>query len=168
MKNSTRQNILKKCFEAIEKGGFEALRTDKEIQNLGISKGAFYHYFPTKLELGYAIIDEIIKPLYESKWSVLLEQDTHVAHRLWDLIEKEKDRATDTRISRGDVLYNLMLEMSGVDTQFRLKLDEVLEIQVKILQKALLQGKNNQEFKSGMDSRSMAYMLIGQDRKSVV
>ena len=112
MKNSTRQNILKKCFEAIEKGGFEALRTDKEIQNLGISKGAFYHYFPTKLELGYAIIDEIIKPLYESKWSVLLEQDTHVAHRLWDLIEKEKDRATDTRISRGDVLYNLMLAIS--------------------------------------------------------
>jgi AcrR family transcriptional regulator len=162
MKNSTRQNILKKCFEAIEKGGFEALRTDKEIQNLGISKGAFYHYFPTKLELGYAIIDEIIKPMYESKWSVLLEQDTHVSNRLWELIEKEKDRATDTRISRGDVLYNLMLEMSGVDTQFRIKLDEVLEIQVKILQKALLQGKNNQEFKSGMDSRSMAYMLIGQ------
>jgi hypothetical protein len=106
--------------------------------------------------------DEIIKPMYESKWSVLLEQDTHVSNRLWELIEKEKDRATDTRISRGDVLYNLMLEMSGVDTQFRIKLDEVLEIQVKILQKALLQGKNNQEFKSGMDSRSMAYMLIGQ------
>ena len=100
--------------------------------------------------------------MYESKWSVLLEQDTHVSNRLWELIEKEKDRATDTRISRGDVLYNLMLEMSGVDTQFRIKLDEVLEIQVKILQKALLQGKNNQEFKSGMDSRSMAYMLIGQ------
>jgi TetR/AcrR family transcriptional repressor of nem operon len=161
-KKSTRENILKKCFEAVEKQGFEALRTDKEIQNLNISKGAFYHYFPTKLDLGYALIEEIIKPKYEQKWSILLENESEIAWALHNLLEKEKATASEVLISRGDVLYNLMLEMSGVDSQFRLKLDEVLEIQVKLLQKALLMGKNNGQFKSGMDSRSMAYLLIGQ------
>jgi AcrR family transcriptional regulator len=161
-KKSTRENILRKCFEAVEIQGFEALRTDKEIQNLSISKGAFYHYFPTKLDLGYALIEEIIKPKYEQKWSTLLENESEIAWALHNLLEKEKATASEQLISRGDVLYNLMLEMSGVDSQFRLKLDEVLEIQVKILQKALLAGKNNGQFKSGMDSRSMAYLLIGQ------
>ena len=131
-KKSTRENILKKCFEAVEKQGFEALRTDKEIQNLNISKGAFYHYFPTKLDLGYALIEEIIKPKYELKWSTLLENESEIAWALHSLLEKEKETANEQLISRGDVLYNLMLEMSGVDSQFRLKLDEVLEIQVKI------------------------------------
>jgi len=162
MKNSTRQNILEKCFQAIEKAGFEALRTDKEINGLSISKGAFYHYFPTKLELGYAIIEEIIKPMYESKWSSLLDNESTVAVKLYQLIESEKNTITEIKVSRGDVLYNLMLEMSGVDHNFRLKLDEVLEIQVKILQKALLLGKSNDQFKSNVDSRSMAYSLIGQ------
>jgi hypothetical protein len=55
-----------------------------------------------------------------------------------------------------------MLEMSGVDLKFRQKLEDVLEMQVKILQKSLLSGKSSNEIKPGVDSRSMAYLLIGQ------
>jgi len=162
IKNTTREKILKRCFEAMEVVGFEALRADKEVLNLNISKGALYHYFPTKLDIGYAMVDEIIKPMYEQKWSGLLDRSEGVAGMIYQIIESEKTQATEKKILRGDVLYNLMLEMSGVDLKFRQKLEEVLEMQVKILQKALLAGKNSNEIKPGVDSRSMAYLLIGQ------
>ncbi len=162
IKNTTREKILKRCFEAMEVVGFEALRADKEVLNLNISKGALYHYFPTKLDIGYAMVDEIIKPMYESKWSGLLDRSEGIAGMIYQVIESEKSEATEKKILRGDVLYNLMLEMSGVDLKFRQKLEEVLEMQVKILQKALLSGKNAGEIKPGVDSRSMAYLLIGQ------
>lgn len=162
IKNTTREKILKRCFEAMEVVGFEALRADKEVLNLNISKGALYHYFPTKLDIGYAMVDEIIKPMYEQKWSGLLDRSEGVAGMIYQIIESEKTQATEKKILRGDVLYNLMLEMSGVDLKFRQKLEEVLEMQVKILQKALLAGKNSNEIKAGVDSRSMAYLLIGQ------
>lgn len=162
IKNNTRERILKRCFEAMETVGFESLRADKEILNLKVSKGALYHYFPTKLDIGYAMIDEIIKPMYLEKWSILEVNSTQISSTLYQLLEKEKREVTDKKILRGDVLYNLMLEMSGVDQKFREKLDEVLELQVKIIQKALLTGKNNGEIKSGVDSRSMSYLLIGQ------
>lgn len=162
IKNTTREKILKRCFEAMEVVGFEALRADKEVLNLNISKGALYHYFPTKLDIGYAMVDEIIMPMYEQKWSGLLDRNEGIAGMIYQIIESEKMQATEKKILRGDVLYNLMLEMSGVDLKFRQKLEEVLEMQVKILQKALLAGKNCNEIKPGVDSRSMAYLLIGQ------
>ena len=37
-KNTTREKILQRCFEAMEIVGFEALRADKEVLNLNISK----------------------------------------------------------------------------------------------------------------------------------
>lgn len=162
LKNTTREKILKRCFEAMEVVGFEALRADKEVLNLNISKGALYHYFPTKLDIGYAMVDEIIMPMYEKKWSGLIDRSEGISTMIYQIIESEKQEATEKKILRGDVLYNLMLEMSGVDLKFRQKLEEVLEIQVKILQKALLAGKTSQEIKPGVDSRSMAYLLIGQ------
>ena len=162
LKNTTREKILKRCFEAMEVVGFEALRADKEVLNLSISKGALYHYFPTKLDIGYAMVDEIIKPMYEKKWSGLIDRTEGISSTIYQIIESEKHEATEKKILRGDVLYNLMLEMSGVDLKFRQKLEEVLEMQVKILQKSLLSGKSSNEIKPGVDSRSMAYLLIGQ------
>ena len=47
----TRTAILEKNFEAIYKSGFQAVRTDKVVADLGITKGAFYHYFPDKFGL---------------------------------------------------------------------------------------------------------------------
>ena len=162
LKNTTREKILKRCFEAMEVVGFEALRADKEVLNLNISKGALYHYFPTKLDIGYAMVDEIIKPMYEKKWSGLIDRTEGISFTIYQIIESEKQEATEKKILRGDVLYNLMLEMSGVDLKFRQKLEDVLEMQVKILQKSLLSGKSSNEIKPGVDSRSMAYLLIGQ------
>ena len=82
MSTTTRQLILQRCFEAIQAKGFETLRTDKEIARLKITKGAFYHYFPNKSELGYAVVDEVMLPFYEQKWASLNNIETGVASAL--------------------------------------------------------------------------------------
>lgn len=162
MSKETREKILARCFEAICENGFTNLRTDKEIKRLKITKGAFYHYFPGKLELGYAVIDEVIMPLYLQKWAALENLNQGISSALNKIIEDEKNRCTDQTVKRGDVLANLMLEMSHEDETFRKKLEEVLEAQVKILQRAILTGKAAGEMKPQIDARSMAYSLIGQ------
>jgi AcrR family transcriptional regulator len=162
MTKITREKILHRCFEAICEGGFTNLRTDKEIKRLRITKGAFYHYFPGKLDLGYAVIDEILMPMYAERWSVLEEKTKGVAVALNEIIENIKVSSTDISVKRGDVLANLMVEMSNEDEGFRLKLEEVLESQVKLIQRAILNGKAAGEMKPQIDARSMAYSLIGQ------
>lgn len=162
MTKITREKILHRCFEAICEGGFTNLRTDKEIKRLRITKGAFYHYFPGKLDLGYAVIDEILMPKYTERWATLEDKTRGVAVALNDIIENIKIRSTEISVKRGDVLANLMVEMSNEDEGFRLKLEEVLESQVKLIQRAILNGKAAGEMKPQIDARSMAYSLIGQ------
>ena len=162
MTKVTREKILNRCFEAICESGFINLRTDKEIKRLRITKGAFYHYFPGKLDLGYAVIEEIIMPMYTAKWAALENKTQGVAEALQVILDEEKNKCTDISVKRGDVLANLMVEMSLEDETFRLKLEEVLEAQVKILQRAILSGKAAGEMKPQIDARSMAYSLIGQ------
>jgi len=162
MTKITREKILNRCFEAICEGGFINLRTDKEIKRLRITKGAFYHYFPGKLDLGYAVVDEILMPSYTEQWSSLEHKTQGVAKALNDIIEQIKVSSTDISVKRGDVLCNLMVEMSNEDEPFRAKLEEVLEAQVKIIQRAILTGKAAGEMKPQIDARSMAYSLVGQ------
>jgi AcrR family transcriptional regulator len=162
MSTTTRHLILQRCFEAIQAKGFETLRTDKEIARLKITKGAFYHYFPNKSELGYAVVDEVMLPFYENKWASLNNIETGVASALNAVFENEKSKATDTSIKRGDVLTNMILEMSHSDELFRQKLEAVNEVQVRILQKAIMTGRVAGELKNQTDARSMALFIIGQ------
>lgn len=162
MSTSTRQLILQRCFEAIQSKGFETLRTDKEIARLKITKGAFYHYFPNKSELGYAVVDEVMLPFYEQKWASLANIETGVADALIAALEHEKTKATETSIKRGDVLTNMILEMSHSDDLFRQKLEVVNEVQVKIIQKAIMAGRIAGELKNQTDARSMALFIVGQ------
>jgi AcrR family transcriptional regulator len=162
MTKATRGKILQRCYEAICEHGFSTLRTDKEIQRLRVTKGAFYHYFPGKLDLGYAVIDEIILPAYLEKWNSLEKCSENVGSEIMSILEREKINATDMSVSRGDVLANLMVEMSHEDDLFRKKLEYVLESVQKILQKAILAGKAAGELQPHVDARSMAYSIIGQ------
>ena len=66
--NDTRAQILERNFQAVRLHGFQGMRADKVITDLGITKGALYHYFPNKFELGYAIVDELIAPVYVNSW----------------------------------------------------------------------------------------------------
>lgn len=162
MSTSTRQLILQRCFEAIQSKGFETLRTDKEIARLKITKGAFYHYFPNKAELGYAVVDEVMMPYYEQKWASLANIESGIAEALLAVLEQEKNRATETSIKRGDVLTNMILEMSHSDDLFRQKLEAVNEVQVKIIQRAIMTGRVAGELKNQTDARSMALFIVGQ------
>lgn len=90
MSTTTRHLILQRCFEAIQAKGFETLRTDKEIARLKITKGAFYHYFPNKSELGYAVVDEVMLPFYEQKWASLNNIETVIAAAINAIFENEK------------------------------------------------------------------------------
>lgn len=162
MSTNTRNLILQRCFEAIQTAGFETLRTDKEIIRLKITKGAFYHYFPNKLELGYAVIDEIMLPYYESKWASIANLQKGIGNAILQILENEKSQATDNSIKRGDVLSNLIVEMSHVDSLFREKLETVHEMQVKSLQKAILTGRANGELKNNIDARSLSLQIVGQ------
>jgi AcrR family transcriptional regulator len=124
--NATRAQILERNFHAVRLHGFQGMRADKVITELGITKGALYHYFPNKYELGYAIVDELLTPAYVNSWRPFEEATAHHLDALVACLEDHKRRATEEDIRLGCPLNNLVQEMTPLDEGFRTRLQALV------------------------------------------
>ena len=57
---SARSRILRAAFEEIYRHGYQGTRVDAILAETGLTKGAFYHHFSSKQDLGYAVVDEFL------------------------------------------------------------------------------------------------------------
>ena len=64
----TRAAILEAAFEEIYAHGFHASSIDAILERTELTKGALFHQFASKLELGYAVVDEVIVPMTRARW----------------------------------------------------------------------------------------------------
>lgn len=55
-KADTRTRIMNAATELVLENGFAGTTVDAIIEKTGVSKGAFFHHFSSKAELGYAIV----------------------------------------------------------------------------------------------------------------
>jgi AcrR family transcriptional regulator len=74
----TRQRLLQAAFEEIYRRGYQGASLDTILDQAGVTKGALYHHFPDKAELGYAVVDDIVKGLLLQRWLGLLEEQTEI------------------------------------------------------------------------------------------
>src|SRR5205823_14274541 len=66
--DATRKKILEAAFMEFYKHGFQGGSLNHIVATAGTTKGALFHHFDGKQELGYAVVDEIIGPLLLQRW----------------------------------------------------------------------------------------------------
>src|ERR1700674_2177109 len=64
----SRKEILDTAFLEVYNRGFQGVSVDDIVAKTSLTKGAFYHHFPTKLDLGYALVEEVLKSLIIERW----------------------------------------------------------------------------------------------------
>ncbi len=146
--NDTRTQILECNYRVVRLNGFQGMRADKAITELGITKGALYHYFSNKFELGYAIVDEIIAPDYKNAWRHFEYADQHHLDALIATLEVHKQRASDDEIRLGCPLNNLIQEMTALDEGFKTRLQDI----VGEMHASLTAGLRNGQLAGGITS----------------
>lgn len=156
---NTRASILEKNFEAIYQNGFQATRTDKVISKLGITKGAFYHYFPDKASMGYAIIDEIIYPMYVNRWVEAQNSDLPTIESIVKALESIAQIITPETVGMGCPLNNLVQEMSTIDETFRAKLSHTINTIVEIIAHILQKGIEKEEVNPTINPTQIASFI---------
>ena len=70
----TRQKILEAAYEEIHRCGFQAASMNDILRKAGVTKGALYHHFSGKKDLGYAVLEEIIGVRLYEQWMMPVEQ----------------------------------------------------------------------------------------------
>lgn len=156
----TRTAILQKNFQAIYQNGYQATRTDKVISALGITKGAFYHYFPDKATMGYAIIEEILQPMYINHWQEALKKEDNSIEVIVATLDKIGQMATVENVGLGCPLNNLTQEMSTIDETFRIKLAYIIDTKITLISQILQKGIDKQEIKSNINPSHLAQFII--------
>ena len=156
----TREKILHAAYEEIHSLGFQAASLNKILASTSVSKGALYHYFSTKLELGYAVVDELLAVEIQNRWvEPLLETDDPI-QALKEIIMQSGKEITEEDIQCGCPLNNLAQEMAPVDEGFRSRVEAIYKYWRKGTAKALVHGQKMGAVKKDIDAKSVATMLV--------
>ena len=157
---NTRKAILEEVYENMKIYGFQNCRPDKVVRELDITKGALYHYFPNKLSLGYAVVDEIIKPKYLQFWQPLQDFEGNAIDFLLERIKNIQKIFNENEVLIGSPLSNLIQEMSPVDDGFRKRLESIVNEIQEIIINAIKRSQDKGLISKDLDAKSLTYFYI--------
>ena len=122
----TRQQLVAAAFQEIHRNGFRAASLDAILASTGVTKGALYHHFGSKQELGYAVIEEVIRPFIEEGWKPAVGAP-NVIDAAIALCKRLTRERSEMAVTLGCPFNNLINEMSPVDEGFRTRLNAILK-----------------------------------------
>jgi TetR/AcrR family transcriptional regulator, transcriptional repressor for nem operon len=153
----TRQSLLEAAFQEIYKSGFQAASLENILSKVGVTKGALYHHFGSKQQLGYAVVDELIRERVLDRWVRSLEKAENPIDGLLALRGKEPP-GFEPRL--GCPLNNLAQEMSPLDEGFRKRVERVFGEWREGIAKALQRGQERGQVRSGIDPYEAADFFL--------
>lgn len=156
----TRAQILDVAFWEIFKRGFHAVSINDVLAKTDLTKGAFFHHFPTKEDLGYAIVDETLTQMTLDRWIRPLEEYENPVEGISANLKKVIDNSPEEGMSLGCPLNNLIQEMSTVDSKFRDKLNTVLELWISGVEKNLKRAQVRGFLKPEVNVRRLAEFVV--------
>ncbi|MCB1503447.1 MAG: TetR/AcrR family transcriptional regulator [Hyphomicrobiaceae bacterium] len=158
--DTTRTRLLDVAFEEIYLNGYQGLRVDGLLEKAGLTKGAFYHHFPSKQALGLAVIDEILAGMVDLIWSQHLKQFDDPIEGIAVSSEFARGMLGERTITLGCPLNNLAQEMSGLDEAFRARIESLFRSIVDNIAGELERGKRQGFVRQDVDSNAAAIFIL--------
>lgn len=155
----TRQKLLERAFEEIHRNGFRAASLESILADAGVTKGALYHHFASKAELGYAVIEEVIRPWMEERWRPVLDADNPIDAAIQTIRERLRARS-EMALTLGCPFNNLAQEMSPIDEGFRARLNAILDDWREAMAQALAHGQQNGTVCADVEPRAAAAFVV--------
>jgi len=157
---SKRRNaILDAAAKVINERGFTHTSVDDLIHATGLSgKSHFYHYFPSKEALGFAVLDRQFERFTERGLAILSEPMIEPMDRLALFIDTLVALQHERGSGYGSPFGNLAGEMADSHEGFRKRLDVVFEQWARQLE--LLLGELRPRLREGVDATRVARFVI--------
>ena len=153
----TRQKILEISADEIHKHGFTATSLSVILKRCEISKGALYHHFENKMELGYAVFEEVYTPMFLDMWSEATKKEDPIEGLCQFFTQMYVNSSCDELVC-GCPLNNLCQEMACVDEGFRLR---ILNMQLQLnhlISNGLLKIKD--QLRNDLDHSQVSYFIV--------
>jgi AcrR family transcriptional regulator len=158
---ATRQKILMAAFAEFYKHGFQGGSLNHIVETAGTTKGALFHHFAGKQELGYTVLDEIIGPLLLSRWlTPVTNSDNPIADMKRTFRQFIGEDIGSGHFMQGCPLNNLAQEMSPLDEGFRKRIDKLYATWRKSYTEALTDGIKAGKVRKGISPADSAALIV--------
>ncbi|MEV0831342.1 TetR/AcrR family transcriptional regulator [Nonomuraea rubra] len=162
--SDAREKILDAARTLIELRGYSALGVAEICRAAGVPKGSFYYFFASKEALALAVIDEHWAT-QERDWQRILSGQAPPLQRLRQLFEATEATMRAGQRSCGSVagclFGNLTLELSNQTEAIRVRLQEIFDMQVEMIEAVIAEAVARRE--AGVsDTRQAARSVVAQ------
>jgi TetR/AcrR family transcriptional regulator, transcriptional repressor for nem operon len=157
----TRRKILEAAFDEFYKNGFQGSSVNRIVSEAGTTKGALFHHFEDKNDLGYAVVEEIVFADIKQRWlDPLADSIDPIATVKRAMRQFATEENANGRLLQGCPLNNLAQEMSPLDEGFRRRLERVYSAWREGLESALARGIKAGTVRKGISPRKVAALLV--------
>lgn len=156
----TRAHILEVAFNEVYRKGFQGVSINDIVKKTSVTKGAFFHYFATKNDLGYAIVDELLSQMIMERWITPLAAYKNPVQGILNRFKKIIESTPDESVSYGCPLNNLIQEMAPVDPVFKEKLSSVMSLWIDENERYLMKAKELGYLNKNVDTRQLAEFIV--------
>jgi AcrR family transcriptional regulator len=156
----TRAHILEVAFGEIYHYGFQGVSIDQIISKTAVTKGAFFHHFASKSELGYALVDEVLREMILDRWIRPLAAYRNPLQGILKRFKVLTEEMDEADLARGCPLNNLAQEMSAVDPLFRNKIRTVMTLWIDETERYLQKAQQGGYLQPGVDTRQLAVFIV--------
>lgn len=120
---STREALIESATRLIHLKGYQNTTLDDVLTASGVGKGNFYHYFKSKEDLGYAILDRVVDAFLERGLEpCFTDLDGSRLGQIRCFLGRIRDAQHERNCVGGCVFGNLAAELADVHEGFRARL----------------------------------------------
>jgi TetR/AcrR family transcriptional repressor of nem operon len=157
---ATRQKLLEAAFHAFYEQGFQGTGLDDVLARTDVTKGALYHHFANKMELGYAVVQEMLRPWMLRQWVDPLGTSGDPVSEILATQRAILGHMDEHQFHMGCPVNNLTQEMASVDEGFRLRLEALMQEWRSAIAKALDRGRAAGTVREDVDPEATAAFLV--------
>lgn len=159
--DATRRRILDAAFREFYRSGFQAGSLNHIIKDTGLTKGALFHHFASKQELGYAVVEHVIWPHFRETWIEPLDGSDDLVRDLKRILRHMAEHGgPGGSLVQGCPLNNLAQEMSPLDEGFRRRLEDVYTAWRRVFRDALARGVKAGKVRKDVSPTKVAAFLV--------
>jgi len=138
------------------KQGFQSTGIEEILREVGVPKGSFYHFFPSKHAFGEAVIESYAE-YFERKLERLFSDTSRPPlERLRAFVEDAERGMRRYDFQRGCLVGNLGQELGVINQAFRQRLEEVLLSWQHHTAECLSQAKSRGDIPADKDPVALA------------
>ena len=155
----TRHNILQNAFELIYRNGYQATSIDNILASINVTKGAFFHHFKSKDDMGLAVIREIMHPGMKEMLVKPLEDHPDPPTAIYDMMKSLLINNPFFNIKYGCPAVNMIDEMAPLNKLFNNALSSIMIEWQEAIRKCIENGKTHHKIRKDVSHQQVAYFI---------